>query len=79
MIGQRQSSILQFTPLLTDGLLLNRIEDGRTNTINIEGVASGLQARDGVPIVIILGRDTAGVGELFAAALQDNELSLIHI
>ncbi len=77
MIGQRQSSILQFTPLLTDGLLLNRIEDGRTNTINIEGVASGLQARDGVPIVIILGRDTAGVGELFAAALQDNERALV--
>lgn len=77
MIGQRQSSILQFTPLLTDGILLNRIEDGRTNEINIEGVASGLQASDGVPIVIILGRDTAGVGELFTAALQDNERALV--
>lgn len=77
MTGQRQSSILQFTPLLTDGVVLDRIEDGRTRKINIEGINSGLQASDGVPIVIILGRDTAGVAEVFTAALQDNNRALV--
>lgn len=72
MTGQRQSSILSMLPLLTDGLVLNRIEDGQTSEIEIQGVPSGLQASDDIPIVIIQGRDTSGLGEIFAAAMQSN-------
>ena len=78
MTGERRSSLLQFLSLFTNGVVFNQIDvDGNSEDITISGMESGLQDERLVPVVVLVGPDTAGAGEIFSAALQDQGRAII--
>ncbi|MEM8859006.1 MAG: S41 family peptidase [Chloroflexota bacterium] len=70
MIGRNRSAITQLLPVFTDGEVIIRNERGELRTIDIAGLSGGLQETP--PLVLLVGPETAGAAEIFAAALQDS-------
>ncbi|MFT5193361.1 MAG: carboxyl-terminal processing protease [Cellvibrionaceae bacterium] len=77
MTGEQRSAIFQLLPLFVDGDIALRNNQGVNNSITIDGMASPLQESEQVAMAIIVGRETAGPAELFAAALQDQGRAVV--
>ncbi|MFK7804387.1 MAG: S41 family peptidase [Anaerolineae bacterium] len=77
MTGIQRTAIFQLLPLFVNGDIASRNNQGEVNPITINGILSPLQEASRVAMAIIVGPETAGPAELFAAALQDQGRAVI--
>lgn len=77
MTGVQRSAIFQLLPLFVNGDVATKNEQGTPNLITINGILSPLQEPNQVAMALLVGPETAGPAELFAAALQDQGRAII--